>query len=181
MAIVVVGGGGRGVGKTSLVCAMIRGLPEFHWVAAKVTTHAHGIPQAIYQELNPGQEKDTGRYLAAGARGSFLLTSPPEQESESALFELWLARIGKRNVIFESNRILNVTNPDLCLAVAGGAEDKASFKTAIQNANAIVGGPNTRVLLQAHAEVTKPIFELEQIDKLTPELAEWIRNWLRYL
>ena len=181
MAIVVVGGGGRGAGKTSLVCAMIRGLPEFHWVAAKVTTHAHGMAQTIYQEKNPGQEKDTARYLAAGARGSFLLTSPPERESETALFELWLARIGKRNVIFESNRILNFTQPDLCLAVAGGSDDKASFETAIQNANAIVGGPNMRALLQSHAKATRPIFELEQIDKLTPELAEWIRDWLGYL
>lgn len=181
MAIVVVGGGGRGVGKTSLVCAMISGLPEFHWVAAKVTTHAHGMPQAIYQELNPGQEKDTERYLAAGARGSFLLTSPPEQESETDLFELWLARIGKRNVVFESNRVLNFIKPDLSIAVAGGAEDKPSFKTAIQNANAIVGGPNARALLQSHAKITKPIFELENIERLTPELAEWIRNWLRYL
>ena len=181
MAIVVVGGGGRGAGKTSLVCAMIRGLPEFRWVAAKVTTHSHGIPQTIYKETRPGQEKDTERYLAAGARGSFLLTSPPEQERETDLFELWLARIGKRNVIFESNRILNFVKPDLCLAIPGAGEDKASFRTAIQNANAIVGGPNTRALLQAHANGTRPIFELEQIDKLTPALAEWIRDWLRYL
>jgi hypothetical protein len=181
MAIVVVGGGGRGVGKTSLVCAMISGLPEFHWVAAKVTTHAHGMPQAIYQELNPGQEKDTARYLTAGASGSFLLPSPPEQESDTALFDLWLTRFGKENVIFESNRILNFIKPDLCLAVAAGADDKTSFKTAIQNADAIVVGPNARALLQSHGKITRPIFELENIGRLTPELADWIRNWLRYL
>lgn len=179
MAIVVVGGGGRGAGKTSLVCAMIRALPEFQWVAAKVTTHAHQMPQSIFEEKNPGQEKDTARYLAAGARGSFLLTLPPEQESDTSLYESWMDRIAERNIIFESNRIFNFIKPDLCIAVAGGAEDKASLKTAIQNADAIVAGPDAQIALDAKS--TRPVFVLENISQLSPELADWIRDRLRYL
>lgn len=181
MAIIVVGGGGRGAGKTSLVCAIIRSMPEFHWVAAKVTRHAHGPLSVIQQEKTPGNGKDTARYLAAGARGAFLLSSTEEEETDTLLFEMWLARLGKRDIIFESNRVLNFVTPDLCLAVAGRAEDKASFKTVIQNADAIVGGPNSRALLESHAKVMTPIFEFENIDKLTPELKEWIMNRLRYL
>ena len=36
MAVVVVGGGGRGAGKTSLVCGVIAALPEMQWVAVKI-------------------------------------------------------------------------------------------------------------------------------------------------
>jgi hypothetical protein len=44
MAIIVVGGSNRGVGKTALVCALIAALPEYRWAAVKVTTHEHKQP-----------------------------------------------------------------------------------------------------------------------------------------
>ena len=49
MAIIVVCGSGRGVGKTALVCGLIAALPELRWTAWKITSHAarHG-PQPIY-------------------------------------------------------------------------------------------------------------------------------------
>ena len=37
MAVIVVGGGGRGAGKTALVCGLMRALPEIAWTAMKVT------------------------------------------------------------------------------------------------------------------------------------------------
>ena len=43
MAVVVVGGGGRGVGKTALVCGVIAALPEMQWVAVKIAGHEHGL------------------------------------------------------------------------------------------------------------------------------------------
>ena len=180
MAIVVVGGGGRGAGKTALVCGVIAALPELKWVAAKVTKHEHGMPQAIYEDNNLGGETDTARYRAAGARQAFLLTSPEDEEAAPLLYELWLERFPGANIIFESNRVLDFVKPDLCLVVAGSAEDKVSFKMAIQNANAIVGGPNSRALLQSHAGETRPVFELENLGRLTPELADWIRGQLSY-
>jgi hypothetical protein len=45
MAIIVVGGSNRGVGKTALVCGLIAALPEYRWAAVKITTHEH--PQAV--------------------------------------------------------------------------------------------------------------------------------------
>ena len=44
MAIIVVGGSNRGVGKTTLVCALIAALPEYRWNAVKITTHDHRQP-----------------------------------------------------------------------------------------------------------------------------------------
>ena len=50
MAIIVVGGSNRGAGKTALVCGLIAALPEFHWIAVKVTDHDHGQPSPIWEE-----------------------------------------------------------------------------------------------------------------------------------
>jgi hypothetical protein len=41
MAAIVVGGSGKCVGKTALACGLIAALPEFPWIAVKITRHAH--------------------------------------------------------------------------------------------------------------------------------------------
>ena len=76
MAIIVVGGGGRGAGKTALVCGLMRALPEIPWTAVKITSHEHGHrAKPIFEETAPGQGTDTARYLAAGARRALLVTA----------------------------------------------------------------------------------------------------------
>src|ERR1700685_2862427 len=55
MAIIVVGGNGRGVGKTALVCGVIAALPELEWIAVKITADTHvGLPP-VYEELASGK------------------------------------------------------------------------------------------------------------------------------
>jgi hypothetical protein len=54
MAIIVVGGSNRGVGKTALVCGLIAALPEYHWAAVKITTHEHKQP------VSPGTSRGEG-------------------------------------------------------------------------------------------------------------------------
>ena len=46
MALIVVGGHSRSVGKTSVVAGIIAALPEMHWTAAKITQYGHGICSA---------------------------------------------------------------------------------------------------------------------------------------
>src|SRR5438309_7532024 len=46
MAIIVIGGHSRSVGKTSVVAGLIAALPEFHWTALKITQYGHGICSA---------------------------------------------------------------------------------------------------------------------------------------
>src|ERR1035437_5845120 len=46
MALIVIGGHSRSVGKTSVVAGLIAALPEFHWTAIKITQYGHGICSA---------------------------------------------------------------------------------------------------------------------------------------
>ena len=106
MAVVVVGGGGRGAGKTSLVCGVIAALPERSWVAVKIASHPHGPEQPVWEDTEAGDRSDTARYLAAGARRAFLLTAPDKAAMQAALDELWRRVDRGENFIFESNRVL---------------------------------------------------------------------------
>jgi len=181
MAIVIVSGGGRGVGKTALICAMISALPEFKWIAAKVTAHSHGTTgPEILEEKEPGDAKDTARYLAAGAQRSFLLSSAVGQEIDTSLFESWLANAGKAHIIFESNTVLNFVQSELCLVLAGNADGKASYGAAFERADAVVVAPRSNGLLASLAGEMRPVFQLEPNDRLTPAFAQWIRDRLIY-
>src|SRR4030088_1798166 len=85
MALVVVGGHSRSVGKTSVVAGLISALPDFHWTALKITQYGHGICSAngeacdcatadhawaVSEERNRSGESDTSRFLVAGASRS---------------------------------------------------------------------------------------------------------------
>src|SRR5205807_8048357 len=82
MAVVVIGGHSRSVGKTSLVAGLIAALPEFQWTAAKVTQFGHGFCSAngepcdcatdahewaITEERDRSGISDSSRFLVAGA------------------------------------------------------------------------------------------------------------------
>jgi hypothetical protein len=75
LAVVAIAGTGRGAGKTAVACALIAAMPERRWVAVKVSPHRHGLPPeltpGLTQETEPESQKDTGRYLRAGATASF--------------------------------------------------------------------------------------------------------------
>jgi len=176
MAIVVVGGSGRGVGKTSLICALIAALPEIRWTAVKITHHDHGNPDAIWEERAPGQRSDTGRYLAAGAERA-LLVSASLPDIPILINELW-AKLGPGvSVIIESNRILEYLKPDLCLMVldcAAGADSKPSFSLAAPHADAIVVLPGAGPM-QGEAWGSKPIFHLAELGCPSPALLAWVR------
>ena len=86
MALVVVGGHTRNIGKTSVVAGLIAALPEFDWTAIKITQYGHGICSAdgeacdcatadhsiaVSEERQRASGTDSSRYLAAGARHSW--------------------------------------------------------------------------------------------------------------
>ena len=90
MAIVVIGGHSRSVGKTSVVAGLISALPEFDWTAVKITQHGHGICSAngeacdcatadhswaISEERDRSGASDTSRFLVAGAVQALLARS----------------------------------------------------------------------------------------------------------
>ena len=42
MALIVIGGHSRNIGKTSVVCGIISAMPDKCWTAIKITPHPHG-------------------------------------------------------------------------------------------------------------------------------------------
>ncbi len=80
-AIISIAGSGRGAGKTAVGCALIEALPEFRWTAVKATPHRHAdeseagdaaLPVPV-EEFEHDSDKDTSRYVAAGAERAWLV------------------------------------------------------------------------------------------------------------
>jgi hypothetical protein len=190
MAIVVVGGSSRGVGKTALVCGLIAALPEFRWAAVKITTHEHGKPKPIWEETSAGKGSDTARYLAAGAERAFLATAamrvhPPVPDLAPVLDELWPNLGAGTNLIFESNSILHHLQPNLCLLVQGAADDatrKPSFTAVLEHADALVAHARlNRMIVDGFCLVghqPKPVFSLAALERIPPEMLFWLRDRL---
>jgi hypothetical protein len=145
--IVVVGGNTRNIGKTTLVCDIIRALPEMNWTAVKITQYGHSAcaheggdcgcapadpacPYAL-DEQTAVDSTDTGRYLEAGARHSFWLRTRAGLLAEGlpALREV-MSRAA--HVVIESNSVMQFIQPDLYLAVVD--RSSGDFKLSAQKA-----------------------------------------------
>ena len=152
--VVVVGGHTRNIGKTSVVCGIIRGLPELNWTAIKITQYGHGIcsrngeacdcndpahPIAISREDGSSPATDSGRFLAAGAARSFWVRTPIGELNE-AMAAVRRILADSENAIVESNSILRFLKPDLCAMVLDGsvADFKPTSLRFLDRANALV-------------------------------------------
>jgi hypothetical protein len=185
LGIVVIGGGTKDIGKTALVCAMISGLSEFGWTAVKITGHSYELApflsrQAseysdpiVWEETLAGQETDTARYLAAGARRALLVS---RFGPEIPIDEIRAALKGDRNIIFESNQIIDALEPDVCIALLSVEmnDAKPSFSRLMRKADALV------CVYPADMAVPEfpfglPRFRLQSLDRLSPELEAWLR------
>lgn len=176
MAIIVIGGSGRGAGKTSLVCGLIRALPQVHWTAVKITSDDHGRPTPVWEETAAGQQTDTARYLAAGARRALLVTAS-DSELGPIIQQILEPHSSHGAVIFESNRVLRHLRPDLCLAAASNlhGSHKPSFALVEQCMNATV-------TLGGHDHVIQGDrlhFHLASFERLSAPMQEWLREQLR--
>ncbi len=155
MAIVVVGGHTRNIGKTSVVAGLIAAMPEMHWTAFKITQFGHGMCSAngepcdcetaehtiAVSEERPGGDSttDSGRYLAAGAARSFWVRTRTGDLAEA------MPRIRKEianaeNVVIESNSIMRFLRPDLYLSVLDPetVDFKESAKYFLDRADAVL-------------------------------------------
>jgi hypothetical protein len=174
MPVIVVGGTGRGVGKTALVCGLIAAYSTFRWTAVKITSHLHGKPEPIWVEVQGGQGADTERYLAVGARQALLVTAPNDE------FPLRALQAGiepAANVIFESNQIPAYWQPDVCIGVLGGSRDdcKRSFEAFLRRADAFVVAGNTDTS-SFHLPAGAPLFRLDEPRRLSPEMRTWLES-----
>jgi hypothetical protein len=186
LAILVIGGGAKDVGKTALVCAVIAALREFNWTAVKITGHdyppvnplagaAASSNRTIREETVAGSQTDTARYLAAGARRALLVT---RHGPDVPIEEIRRALGNDPNVIFESNRIIDALRPDVCLALVNDrmTNVKASFDRLLRVADALVsvGGVGDT----PGASVKIPRFSLQSPSRIPPEMLDWLRRRL---
>ncbi len=201
MAIVIIGGHSRSVGKTSVVAGLISALRDFEWTAVKITQYGHGICSAngeacdcatadhswaISEERDRSGESDTSRFLVAGAVQALWARTEQGRLAE-AMPTLRQRLEGARNVIIESNSVLKFLRPDLYLTVLDpSTEDfKNSAREFLDRANAVIlheapGEPTWQsVSLKPVAE--RPIFRITPPPYVTPEISDFVRTslWTR--
>jgi hypothetical protein len=199
MKLVVVGGQGRKVGKTSVISGLIRGLHTLAWTAVKISHHAgdahsQDTPSAdhlpaqldfsLSEERDPKGHGDTSRYLAAGARRALWLRARAGRLAQ-ALPGLLEALEGDEHVIIESNSILAFLEPTVFLLVIGksGRALKASARQFLGRADAFVtvrpdhksrACPATSLQMLEN----KPVFPLSPGEWSSPALCRFVRDRL---
>src|SRR5580658_2855718 len=201
MALIVVGGHSRSVGKTSVVAGLIAALPEFHWTAMKITQYGHGICSAngklcdcatddhswaVTEERDRSGESDSSRFLVAGAarslwvrtRQGMLAEAMPRVRKELAAAE---------NAMLESNSVMRFLRPDLYLTVldAATADFKTSAQQFLDRADAVILHDDTDDVAWKNVSLkpvaTKPMFHIRPPQYVTPELVEFVRRKLQFV
>ena len=201
MAIVVIGGHSRSVGKTSVVASLIERLPQFHWTAFKITQYGHGFctangepcdcqtddhTLAVSEERSRTSGTDTARFLASGASRSIWV------RARQGMLAGAMDRIRKEiaiaeNSIIESNSILQFLKPDLYLTVldAGTADFKDSARLFLDRADAVLIRAASRDLIPRWNGVSlkliegKPRFVIAPPDYMTDEITHFVEQHIR--
>jgi hypothetical protein len=202
MAIVVIGGHSRNVGKTSAVASLIARLRHHNWLAMKITQFGHGFCTAdgapcdcqtdehtvAFTFERPGSpgynaETDTARFLSAGAVKSLwvrtrignLAPAMPRIRKEIAAAE---------NTIIESNSIMGFLKPDLYLSVLdhGTADFKESARLFLDRADAILLRQESRQLAPQWRGVSGklveavPQFYIQVPEYMSDEVAQFVEK-----
>lgn len=155
MALIVVGGQRKHVGKTTLVCEIIRHFVSARWTAAKITSHFHepegcaliasGVGWRIWEQRAAHSLADTARYLEVGAVRSLLVSA--ESEGLAAACSAVKTEIsGNGNAIVESTAGAQILAPDMFLLVVDPESQgiKASAREQLMRAHALVVSSRTQ-------------------------------------
>ena len=197
MAVIVVGGHSRSVGKTSVVAGLIAALRDYNWTAMKVTQYGHGICSqngeschcatddhswAISEESDRSGESDTSRFLAAGAQCAWWVRTEQGRLAE-AMPAVREKLAESKNAILESNSILKFVRPDLYLTVLdpSTADFKKSAQEYLDLADAAIvhASPKTtwtNVSLKPVAG--RPLFTIQPPQYVTQEIIDFVRSRL---
>jgi molybdopterin-guanine dinucleotide biosynthesis protein len=196
MAILVIGGHSRSVGKTSVVAGLIAALAERQWTAVKITQFGHGVCSvngescgcatdehtvAISEERDRSGGSDTSRFLLAGAQRSLWVRTKQGFLAE-AMPSLRKRIEGETNVIMESNSVIKFLRPDLYVSVLDfeTADFKASAREFLDRADAIVLHQSATPPQWSDVSLKllhgKTIFRITPPDYVTPEIVEWVRQ-----
>ena len=198
MAIVVVGGHSRNIGKTSVVAGLIAAMPERHWTAVKITQFGHGICSlhaepcecalsetehswSLDDESDRSGTSDTSRFLVAGASRSIWVRTRQGMLAE-AMPALRRELANAANVIMESNSVLRFWRPHLYLSVLDYATEdfKGSAREFLDRADAVLLHRTDRELprwdsVSLKLIAGKTLFTIEPPQYVTPAVVEFVR------
>ena len=197
MAIVVIGGHSRNVGKTSVVAGLIAALPDYHWTALKITQYGHGVCSrdgeachcatddhswAISEEKDRSGDSDTSRFLVAGAVRAFWVRTEQGRLAE-AVPTIRRRIVESENAILESNSILKFVRPDLYLTVLdpATADFKRSSQEFLGQADAVILHVSDREKpawngISLMPVVGRPSFHIAPPGYVTSEIVEFVRS-----
>ena len=198
MAIVVIGGHSRSVGKTSVVAGLIAAMREYDWTAMKITQYGHGICSnngnacdcatndhswAISEERDAGGDSDTARFLKAGAARAWWVRT-----EQGRLAEAMPSVRGKleqaRNAILESNSILKFFRPDLYLTVLdpATADFKKTAQEFLDRADAVILHENGEKSAWSGVSLKpvagRPVFRVHPPEYVTEEIVAFVKGRL---
>jgi molybdopterin-guanine dinucleotide biosynthesis protein len=199
MAVVVIGGHSRSVGKTSVVAGLIAALPERNWTAMKITQYGHGVcsvngescgcattdhTMAITEERDRSGESDTSRFLVAGAARSLWVRTKQGYLAE-AMPEVRRRIAGAPHVIIESNSVMRFLRPDLYLTVLDyNTEDfKDSAREYLDRAHGVIVH-ESEIKKPRWNQVSlkllegKPLFRITPPDYVTAEMVSFVKQAL---
>jgi hypothetical protein len=197
MAVVVIGGHSRSVGKTSVVAGLIAALPQYDWTALKITQYGHGVCSlngeschcatddhswAISEEKDRSGESDTSRFLVAGAARAWWVRTEQGRLAE-AIPTIRRRLAESENVILESNSILKFVRPDLYLTVLdpATADFKRTAQEFLDQADAVIlhasnGAKAAWTSISLKPVAGRPIFEIHPPEYVTKEIVEFVRG-----
>lgn len=196
MALIVIGGHSRSVGKTSVVAGLIAALPEYNWTALKITQYGHGVCSmdgepchcatddhswAISEELDRSGESDTSRFLAAGAAHAWWVRTEQGRLAE-AMPAVRKKLAESENAILESNSVLKFLRPDLYVTVLdpATADFKKSAQEFLDRADAVILHRSEASELAWRVVSLKPVahrpmFRVSPPPYVTPEIIDFVR------
>ncbi|MFZ0806489.1 MAG: hypothetical protein WAN03_09920 [Candidatus Sulfotelmatobacter sp.] len=197
MALIVIGGHSRSVGKTSVVAGIISALREFDWTAVKITQYGHGICSAngeacdcatrdhswaVSEERDRSGESDTSRFLLAGAARSLWVRTEQGRLAE-AMPTLRQRLQSATNVIIESNSVMKFLRPDLYLTVLdpSTADFKNSAREFLDRADAVIlheCGDAAWQAVSLKPVTSQPTFRIAPPLYVTPQIVDWVRSQL---
>jgi len=197
VALLVIGGHSRSVGKTSVVAGLISALGEFDWTAVKITQYGHGICSAngdpcdcatgdhswaISEEHDRSGESDTSRFLVAGAIRALWVRTEQGRLAE-AMPAVRQRMEGAPNVIIESNSVLKFLRPDLYLTVLdpATADFKTSAREFLDRAHAVIlheTGESAWQSVSLKPVAERPLFRITPPAYVTQEIVQFVRTSL---
>ena len=200
MAIIVVGGQSRSVGKTSVAAGLLEAFAAHCWTAFKITQFGHGRCSlngkvchcatadhrwAITEEREPSGRSDTSRFLRAGAKRVFWVRTQQGRLADAvpAIRERLAAA---DNTLIESNSIVQFIRPDLYLTVLDPAvkDFKTSAQTLLDRADALIlhrpNGTSGNGVFH-NLRLDRPMFSIQPPPYLTQEIVDFVASRLKNL